>query len=605
MTFKSDALYQTLLSELPAESENFPPGPDSHWKTFAASYLADNVLSKFIEDVALDADAKAIQKFLAVNLTCKDWELECESSLDELLIGTFENKIHKFFEPGQYPLISNVGQIFDHGRNGPGAANGLPSECTTHYHKSFDSAITFTSSGLYDMYNLWTQEDPLRTDAELWRLNQHSPCMEVEGNTLFTVLKKTEISRCACKEPSGNMFGQLGIGEIVLGRLKTVFNIDLAYQAQYNRELARIGSENGTYATIDLSSASDTVSLKMLRRFLPKSILNWLELFRSDYVTLPDETRVELHMVSSMGNGFTFPLETAIFANVVSAVYDVMDVPLLRNRGDVQKHTGVPGDFAVFGDDIVVIERCRRTVIRLLELLGFTVNRDKTSTPGSFFRESCGCDYYKGHNVRPFFLKNAKTSQDFYVAINGLNSWSARTGLPLPKTIDYLMGCIRGKPLLVPMHEASDAGIIVPSFLSKPKWSRERDSHPFYHRSFVGPRLLTKDVIKTGHKLREYKRSVAKPVVRQVRSWYVTMKHDRRSKVVRLRVSNPAGVICSYLSGHIKDEKLNVRSDANFYKVARAWTPCWDAHAPTDQLPKAANDCLLEEAIVKNMPNLW
>jgi hypothetical protein len=200
------------------------------------------------------------------------------------------------------------------------------------------------------------------------------------------------------------------------------------------------------------------MSLSLVREFFPASVVRWLELTRCPSTVLPDGKIVDLHMVSSMGNAFTFPLQTLFFSALVFGAYRVHNVPLVKSFGDRV------GNFSVFGDDIIVERKCYNTVVRLLEVCGFTVNKDKSFNQG-LFRESCGHDYYCGYNVRGIYIKKLKHAGDFYSAINRLNKWSARHRVCLPETIRLLSRGLRFLP--IPFDEDDSAGIKVPLSMVK------------------------------------------------------------------------------------------------------------------------------------------
>jgi len=242
------------------------------------------------------------------------------------------------------------------------------------------------------------------------------------------------------------MYYQLGFGRILEQRLLH-WGINLRTQPKLNRELAYQGSISGEYSTIDLSSASDSLSVGVLRQILPPQFMRWLMLLRTPSVELPSGDKLRLNMISTMGNGFTFPLETTIFSAVVRAVIKV--------SGD--KPTA--GTWSVFGDDIILRTKYTPDCLRLLDLLGFTVNSSKTFVEGPF-RESCGRDYYRGVDVRGVYIKSLKSPQDRYVAINKLNDWTATTGISLPSAVQYLLKSV--KRALVSPFEGLDAGIQVP-----------------------------------------------------------------------------------------------------------------------------------------------
>jgi hypothetical protein len=58
----------------------------------------------------------------------------------------------------------------------------------------------------------------------------------------------------------------------------------------------------------------------------------------------------------------------------------------------------------VFGDDIIVDWYAAPECIRVLNLLGFSVNEDKTYIEGQF-REACGVEAYRGNEIQPLRYK--------------------------------------------------------------------------------------------------------------------------------------------------------------------------------------------------------
>lgn len=204
------------------------------------------------------------------------------------------------------------------------------------------------------------------------------------GSKGTTVPKDAQIDRFIAIEPSLNMRWQLGIGALIRHRLKR-YGLDLKHQAQRNQLRVRF-AEICKLATIDLSSASDTVALEVVRLLLPKRWIHLLELFRSSTMMIEGKEHT-LEKFSSMGNGFTFELESLIFL-AISRSFD--------------------SDSYVYGDDIIVTQETASDVIRTLNIFGFSVNSKKTFLAGEFF-ESCGADYWRGKNVRPFYFKKETT----------------------------------------------------------------------------------------------------------------------------------------------------------------------------------------------------
>lgn len=525
---------------------------DSTPKQVAAVALASSFMKKFIDGSDDAADAACLDKFVKCNAQCESWSMKLGGSWDELLLGEFKNLVYRFFYPGPAgPLISTFPQILDRGRVGPGASVGASGD--DFYTKLFSSKLSTTSLVLYDIYSRHMEHDPLWQDAEIKRQAVYGEVSVCGGNRLSYVPKNVDTSRSICTEPSLNMFFQLGIGSILEKRLGQFFGIDLTTQPDRNRELARIGSfdqKEGGLCTIDLSSASDTISLKMLRECVPAQVLGWFLLTRSPISELPNGAKLALNMMSTMGNGFTFPLQTMIFACVVTAVYKVLNIPIKRWKGLE------PGNFGVFGDDIICVREAYACVCRLLTLLGFEVNSSKSFSEGPF-RESCGCDYFRGHNVRGVYCKTLKTVQARFAVINQLNLWSARCGIPLCRTIGHL---IRTVPrYYVPVWENDDAGIRVP------------EKH-----------LQRKRYTKLGSYA--YRKYVPRNKRLTIKDGFIHVPKGSKP-----RIYNASGLLIAFLRGDIEQAYITVRQRTVLYTTRIGVAPSWDCTPTGPALPAGVN----------------
>lgn len=229
---------------------------------------------------------------------------------------------------------------------------------------------------------------------------------EVDGALLFTVPKKTDIDRCACKEPDVNMFLQKGVGGHIRRRLRR-FGINLNDQT-INQRLARQGSIDNSICTIDLSSASDSVTKSCVEALLPPDWFLYLNDIRSQKVGYEGHF-VETEMFSSMGNGFTFELESLIF------------FVLMKTVAYFGSYRGV---VSVYGDDIIVPSGMFDMASFVLSEFGFSLNMDKTFADGPF-RESCGGHYHCGVDVTPFYLRRPVTRlTDVIRVANQLRRWA-------------------------------------------------------------------------------------------------------------------------------------------------------------------------------------
>jgi hypothetical protein len=233
----------------------------------------------------------------------------------------------------------------------------------------------------------------------------------VDGNRITTVAKNYKTDRTIAIEPDMNMYVQRGIGSVMRNRLKRV-GVDLDDQSR-NQRLALVGSVANSLATIDLSMASDTVSRAVVELLVPPDWLEALGQCRSPFGVLPSGEKIFYQKFSSMGNGYTFELESVIFFCLALAVCRLSNEELTR--------------VSVYGDDIVLPVGAAGRFEGLLSYLGFTPNLKKSFSDGPF-RESCGKHYYAGFEVTPFYVKRApKTLVDLFKIHNQLFRYLNRT----------------------------------------------------------------------------------------------------------------------------------------------------------------------------------
>jgi hypothetical protein len=237
-------------------------------------------------------------------------------------------------------------------------------------------------------------------------------------------------------EPLGNLPFQLAVDRYVKDRLKTVLGIDLRDQST-NQKLAWEGSQYGLLATIDLSMASDTVAYNTVAYLLPEG---WLKVLDDLRTPCYDGIfgRGLFAKYSTMGNGFTFVLETLLFSAFCVAI------------GSER--------FSVYGDDIIIESNLYEDLVGLLKWFGFVPNLSKSYSRGPF-RESCGKDYFGGIDVRPFFLRDtARSKPELCHLINGL----AEAALPGGRLWGYLKSLVLKEGLkLVPYNDSSESGIFI------------------------------------------------------------------------------------------------------------------------------------------------
>lgn len=168
------------------------------------------------------------------------------------------------------------------------------------------------------------------------------------------------------------------------------------HDATINCHQACKGSITRKYATIDLSDASDSVSLELVKAiFAHTPIYRALVCTRSDKALLPDGSVLDMRKFAPMGSAVCFPIECLVFACICEYA--------LRISGIHYSREILP--YVVHGDDIVVRTEIAPLVCEILEECNFVLNLDKTFVSEDLsFRESCGCEYFQGVDVTPFRL---------------------------------------------------------------------------------------------------------------------------------------------------------------------------------------------------------
>lgn len=221
---------------------------------------------------------------------------------------------------------------------------------------------------------------------------------EVQGSRATTVPKNSKTDRMIAVEPTGNMFFQQGLMTMMYDRLKRV-GLDLETLPTDHRYRAKVASITSKEATIDWSSASDCVSYELLRWLLPPIWFECIDMVRSPSILI-DDNWVRLNMFSTMGNAVTFPLETLVFWSLAQACCIQVDGTLSHFPEWKDRHR-----CSVFGDDCIVPSHIAPLYISVMQSVGFIINKEKSFFDDEGFRESCGGDYLRGYDVRPFFIK--------------------------------------------------------------------------------------------------------------------------------------------------------------------------------------------------------
>jgi len=276
----------------------------------------------------------------------------------------------------------------------------------------------------------------------------------VPGSRITTVEKDAKTKRTIAVEPRGNMFLQKAVGNHVRSLLKRVgVNLD---DQSINQQLAADAHSRGL-ATIDLKSASDSTSIELIYLLFPFEWALYLDKIRSKSYTMGKGYH-PFQKLSSMGNGFTFEIESLIFWALTAAVRD------LGEKMEDEKRV-----CAVYGDDIICPQSDAAVLVTVLNYCGFDINLEKSYLSGRFF-ESCGRHYFDGLDVTPIYQKEIVECELSHIRFyNRLARWALKRRLVhdfeprFTPVLNYVFGYVRNQenlPLL-PLGAEGESGYLV------------------------------------------------------------------------------------------------------------------------------------------------
>jgi hypothetical protein len=217
---------------------------------------------------------------------------------------------------------------------------------------------------------------------------------------VITVPKTLKTPRIIAIEPAAMQYAQQAVQrslrDAILedGFLSRIIGFD---DQEPNRLMASQGSHYGDLATLDLSEASDRVSNQHVRAMLENhpELLRMVDACRSRKADVPGHGVIRLAKYASMGSALCFPVEAMTFLVIIFlGIERELGTPLSR-EAIVRRFSS---RVRVFGDDIIVPTDHVLSVVDELHGFGHVVNTGKSYWTGRF-RESCGKEYFDGHDV--------------------------------------------------------------------------------------------------------------------------------------------------------------------------------------------------------------
>jgi hypothetical protein len=216
---------------------------------------------------------------------------------------------------------------------------------------------------------------------------------------VISVPKTQKTPRIIAIEPSTVQYVQQGILEVITRYTQSSFLNGFigSGDQEPNQLLAQKGSSDGSLATLDLSEASDRVSSKLVSGLLARHHLTRDAVFacRSERASVPGHGVIPLSKFASMGSALCFPIEAMIFLTIIFLSIEKEQGHRFSNISDISPYIG---RVRVYGDDIIIPIEYVHTCVDLLEYFGARVGQSKSFWTGRF-RESCGKEFFEGHDV--------------------------------------------------------------------------------------------------------------------------------------------------------------------------------------------------------------
>lgn len=385
------------------------------------AYAKDRLLTTFLSKVKgfshPEAEARAFQSFSEA----EEINIQTNLRLRTMLNHGFLD--HFMIAKGK--IASILGSLdcirLDDCGFGPGTSRHLKGNDTSVYRKvtELKPTVTGSAAGLCSLLlrnTLW-EELLVRTNN-----STASDSFQITNTgKLSFVPKNFRTHRSILIEPMLNTYAQKAVGSAIRRQLFFRAGIDLKDQS-VNQEMASRAHRDGL-ATIDFSNASNTISYELVKELLPIDWFNLLDTLRTPAAEYKGSL-FTLSMFSSMGNGFTFELESLIF-------YALAFAATKMSNGSVDS-------LSVYGDD-VIIDRCAvDEFIKLSTFCGFSINKEKSYVDGRFF-ESCGKDFFDGVEVRPAYCRSLlATDYELTVIHNQLKLNADKLGFDVSKTLDFI-----------------------------------------------------------------------------------------------------------------------------------------------------------------------
>lgn len=330
---------------------------------------------------------KALEGYIRTEVEVQQWSANV--SPDDLRL--FGQAASALYLPFLARLERDVWENYTHPKHGPGStADGLSGNQKYRqrvWHERLEKCFPM-GEYLIPSHRYWKDLQ----DVELRAPEQEEPVK------VILVPKTLKTPRVIAMEPTCMMYAQQSLMVPLVEGLERDDYLSpfVGFTDRGpNQTMAQVGSLDGSLATLDLSEASDRVSnLLVLALFRHTPFLSECVQSCRSLRGRVNEDVINLSKFASMGSALTFPIEEMVFLTIVflaaseQAGHQLSRAEFSRLKGKVR----------IYGDDIIVPTDLAPYVVRKLEAFGFKINAAKSFTEGNF-RESCGAEYFRGHDV--------------------------------------------------------------------------------------------------------------------------------------------------------------------------------------------------------------
>jgi len=451
-----------IRESIPTQAEN----EDDSYR-FKAIYQIQNLLKRyrFQQDTFSEDEliAKACKGFLATQSRLALLKERPRNSFYEAVLDTASDYIHKVL--GVYDANEHQNAC----RFGNGASVGVRSRLACEAARwewpisgSQEQTKWFSDFVVESPHIMryWYERMNARGENDL----TSQPYNVVDSLTMTLVPKSFKALRSIVPNTTIGSFITDGLGRMIQRRLKRN-GYDITQLQMEHRARACQASIHKMDVTLDLSAASDSLSVSLMERLLPHDWYTEMCASRIGVVVLPDGSSCEMETFCTMGIGFTFPLQTLVFLGLLKATEKWTDSFRKRNWAHI----------TVYGDDMIFDRGILHNVKLLFSYTGLVINLDKSFDEGPF-RESCGGDFHHGLDVRPFQPESgdAHVGKSAYEALlyKFINGFRRRwTEQEIPRTLNYLvtqLGNLGMEIKLVPSNYPDVAGVQCSAYRNLP-----------------------------------------------------------------------------------------------------------------------------------------